>query len=238
MDALLLSVLLARKRLGTFPCLSLFIAVDLLSGLVLFYVDSAAHSRVYANIYLIFDVLSFLVQLLMLFEIARNVLRISGGWKRAAVRLFIFISAGGALVAYLATFLIEPAGLTTGQSLQLRAEMFTGLMTCETVIAMMWSAKEMGLPWRSHVMAIGQGLMFWVLIAVTAVAAGAYLGPHNPYYTALYYLRGIAYLVTVAYWTVSLWRKEPERLPISPALRKYVVALHERVQYDLGKAGH
>ena len=87
-------------------------------------------------------------------------------------------------------------------------------------------------------MAIGQGLMIWSLVGASVDGFAIYLGPHSPYYSALYYVRSINYLVVVGYWTVSLWYEEPARKPISPALRKYIVALHERVQYDLGKAGH
>ncbi len=80
--------------------------------------------------------------------------------------------------------------------------------------------------------------MFWALIFATLQGLAAYLGPHNLYYGTLYYLRSANYLVVLTYWTVSLWRDEPARRPISPALRKYVIALNERVQYDLGKVGH
>ena len=103
---------------------------------------------------------------------------------------------------------------------------------------MMLAASQVGLPWHSQVMAVGQGLLVWSLVAAAVEGCEAYLGPHNAYYESLYYIRSAAYLVALTYWTVSLWREEPARKPISPALRKYVVALHERVQYDLGKAGH
>jgi hypothetical protein len=57
-------------------------------------------------------------------------------------------------------------------------------------------------------------------------------------YDSLYYVRSIAYLGTLGYWSVALWREEPARKPISPALRKYIVALHDQVNYDLGKTGY
>ena len=102
---------------------------------------------------------------------------------------------------------------------------------------MMVAASEVGLPWKSHVMAVGQGLMVWALLTVTSEGMDAFLDPSGSSIAA-YYFRGLVYLGTVSYWTVSLWREEPARQPISPALRKYIVALHDRVQYDLGKAGH
>ena len=101
----------------------------------------------------------------------------------------------------------------------------------------MLAASHTGLAWKNHVMAVGQGLMFWALLTVSIEDIGAYIDPQGKS-AGIYYARVLIYLVTVTYWTVSLWREEPARKPISPALRKYIVALHDQVQYDLGKVGH
>jgi hypothetical protein len=80
--------------------------------------------------------------------------------------------------------------------------------------------------------------MVWALLLVVVEGLGPYLNYHNAIYDKLYYIRSITYLCTLGYWSVTLWREEPARKPISPALRKYIVALHDQVHYDLGKTGH
>ncbi len=195
-------------------------------------------SRIYARWYLFFDIASFLLQLFILFEIAKNVLRPAGVWSRAAWKPMVVSASIGAVAALLAAWLVEPTGIRNFTALELRAEVFTGLLACELVIAMMLSARAVGLPWRSHAMAIGQGLMVYQLAAVLIQGIAASIGPHSPYYQSLYYIRSLTYFVTLGYWSVSLWHAEPARRPISPALQKYVLALHERVQYDLGKVTH
>ncbi len=227
-----------KGRWRYFPALFFFVLLDLASSFALYLIDPSGLSSAYIDAYFIFDIASFALQLFILYEIGKSVLKPAGVWEKEAVKPLLLIASIGAIVALLATFLLQAPSVHTSQLLQLRADVFTGLLTCEAVIAMMLAASHVGLPWRSHVMAVGQGLMIWSLVIAAVDGIAVYLGPHNPYYSALYYVRSINYLVVVGYWTVSLWYEEPARKPISPALRKYIVALHERVQYDLGKAGH
>ncbi len=120
----------------------------------------------------------------------------------------------------------------------MRSDVFTSLVACGLVTALFTQANNLGLPWRSHAIAIGGGLMFWTLVAASIDGFQAYLDPRRAYDDAVGYLRVADYLLVLGYWCVSLWHNEPARRPISPALQKYVLALQERVHYDLGKVGH
>ncbi|RRA47592.1 hypothetical protein D1Y84_04070 [Acidipila sp. EB88] len=221
-----------------FPALFLFALLDLLASIWFGNVDPVASRLLFVRTYTAYDLASFSLQMWLLYEIARAVLRPAGVWHREAFKALSMAAVAGASLAAGATLLMQPNNVHGPAALELRAEMFASLLACEIVVAMMLSAKEVGLPWRSHVMAVGQGFMAWSLVLASLEGLSAYLGPTHPYYKALYYVRSLNYLVTLGYWTVSLWRKEPARQPISPTLRKYVVALHEKVQYDLGKVGH
>ena len=238
LDVALCFTMFFKRRWSSYPALFLFVAIDLVASVVLYLASPTGTTPLYTRLYVGFDVLSFVLQLSILFEVARAVLKPAGVWIKEAFKPLVLTACFGALVALGASIFLHPNSVHGPESIQLRAEIFTGLLSCELVIAMMLSASEVGLPWRSHVMAIGQGLMLWSLIATTVEGTSAYIGTYSPYYQWLYYLRSVNYIVVVAYWTVSLWRNEPARRPISPALRKYVIALNERVQYDLGKAGH
>ena len=237
LDAILCLVMVIRGRIKDFPALFFFLLLDGICSLSLYAVDSTYKSSLYFRLYIAFDFLSFAVQVWILVEIARCVLRPTGFWVKPAIKPLAWVAGLGAALALATSVSLRPVSYTYPQVLELRAEAFTSLLTCELVIAMMLSAKEVGLPWRSHVMAIGQGLMLWALADATVEGVSAYLGPHSPYYQAFYYIRSLNYFVVVSYWTVSLWRSEPARGEVSPLVRKYVIALHERVQYDLGKAG-
>ena len=234
---MLIGCLLYKKRfiqLPSFFCITVFNAITsiLFSGS---YLES--RPRFYSALYYACDIISICLQFAVIFELMRNVFKPTGTWIPEARRFFLFGSLFGAAAALGVSWLFSPPAYHGAYLLQLRVDTFTGLLTCEAVIAMMLAASHTGLAWKSHVMSVGQGLMFWAFFSVSSFDFGAYFDPQQKW-SGGYYARVLVYLITSIYWTVSLWRKEPVRRPISPALRKYMVALHDQVQYDLGKVGH
>lgn len=234
-DAVLLSVLLYKARWKVFPAFTLMILLDLVSTVLLSLTEDAGHTSSFLRIYATAEVLTFLVQLAVLYEIMKIVLKPTGTLTSRALRKFTMVCALCVLIALATSFSLRPPAEHGIALLQMRSDIFTGLLTCEAVIAMMLAASRVGLPWKSHVMAVGQGLMLWALLTVTVEGLGAYLDPQQRLAARIYFVRSLIYLVTITYWTVSLWREEPARKPISPTMRKYIVALHDQVQYDLGK---
>lgn len=234
-EAVLSAVLLIRRRWRTLPAFCLLIALDLVAASILLLAARLVSPSTFRYLYVGYEILFSGVQLAVLYEIARSVLRPAGIWNRSALRPLIWITLLFTLCAAGMALLIRAPQLSSSNSFELREEIFTGLLTVGTVVAMMFSASQVGLPWRSHAMAIGQGLMVWTLVGVSILSAVGFIDPHKLNYQLIYYLRSGAYLLTVAYWCVALWRNEPPRRPISPALREYIVALHEQVNYDLGK---
>jgi uncharacterized membrane protein len=115
---------------------------------------------------------------------------------------------------------------------EVRGNLFTSLVICELFVLMSITANRLGLGWRSHVMALGQGLTAWALIAVVIDALHSYLGTEQEF-TTLEQIRMTVYVAALAFWMVQLWIDEPERQPISSDLQQYIVALHRRVKYDL-----
>ena len=236
-SGLLLGCLLYKGRWRHFPAFTLLTACGVIFSVVLPLADFSARTGLYTGLYYTDDALSVGLQLAAVFELMGSVFRPTGTWVTEARRFFTIACMLGASAAVGASLLFSPPAIHGSRLVQLQVDTFTGLLTCEAVIAMMLAANHTGLAWRSHVMAIGQGLMFWALLTVSTEDAGAYLDPQSRS-TGIFYMRTAIYLVTLLYWTVQLWHEEPVRKPISPAMRKYIVALHDQVQYDLGKAGH
>ena len=115
---------------------------------------------------------------------------------------------------------------------QVRGNLFTSMVICELFVVMTMTANRLGLGWRNHVMAIAQGLTVWSAIMVVKTAVESYLGAQR-HYLQLEQIRYVTYPAAICWITVQLWRNEPERRPISPDLREYILALHRRVEYDL-----
>jgi hypothetical protein len=91
---------------------------------------------------------------------ARNVFRPTVTWVQDPRTAFLLGSAGGTLIAFGLSLAIAPPEAKGLDLWTARATVFTSLLTCAA------AANRLGLLWRSHVMALGQGLTAWALFAL------------------------------------------------------------------------
>jgi hypothetical protein len=239
LSACLLAALLWRARWKQFPILTLWIAFQVAYNLLMFALRSHGPARWYAHVYWASLWPDFLLQLGVVGEIAGIVLRPTGTWVRDARSLFITAGIGGAAVAAILVWWITPPVHGAAAAWELRGNLFTSLVICELFVVMSFTANHLGLGWRSHVMALGQGLTAWAAAAVINDSLQSYFGTQR-FVAFSYYLRSFAWIAATAWIAIRLWVPEPERLPISEDLQKYILALHRRVEYDLRRldAGH
>lgn len=231
----LLAVIFLKRRYTPFRAFTFFVAAGIAISLAINVVYAFGSLALYRSVYFAGDLLFFGFQIWVIVELAHAVIRPAGRWVAGAQRRFVLYACLGAGVALFASLLVQPAHLHGTALFLFHVEILGDLLMTEAVISMLFASGSFGLGWTNHVMAIGQGMMVLALTTVGVESLGLYFPPSNMVYQAAYYVRGVIYLVTMAYWIVSLWREEPPRKPISPALRKYIVALQDQVQYDLSK---
>jgi hypothetical protein len=230
--AILLLVMLMRGRWRQFPVTTAWLAFEEVRTITLFLLYIHRHFVWYAHVYWWALVPDFAFQLGVAVEIARIVLRPTGTWVRDARMLFVAAGIGGAVVAALLAWGVSPPAQTALRAWQIRGNLFTSLVICELFVVVSLTANRLGLGWRSHVMALGQGLTAWTGVMVIATAGQSYLG-QGAVFRALNQIRGNSYVVAMVWVAIQLWRPEPERKPIAPELQRYILALHKRVEYDL-----
>jgi hypothetical protein len=94
-----------------------------------------------------------------------------------------------------------------------------------------------GLPWKSHVARISQGLGVYSGIDLLIETGHSYFGASRStqVYAVLSHFRMSAYLVCVAYWIVMLWRNAPEPRKLPDSLRGQLIRLQRSVDSDLDK---
>jgi hypothetical protein len=230
----LFAVLIFRGRWRSFPVFTTWIGFAALRTVALFWIYRDGSNTLYARVYWSAAVFDFVLQLALVVEITRIVLRPTGTWVRDARRLFLLLGAAGLCVAALLAWGVSPPGLSAKDVWEVRCSLFASLVTCELVIFMAFSATRLGLGWRNHVMALAQGLGLWLLVAVAVDGIQSYLGAVQSFAT-LDHLRISVYCVALGYWIVQFWRPEPARSPISAELQKHILALHRRVTYDLDR---
>lgn len=231
-DLALLFVLFYRRRWRQFPLLTSWFLYMIARTIILMILYYRHLGYAYRVVYLTGLVLEFGLQLAVVAEVARTVMRPTGTWIRDAWERFAIGGLGGIVVAALFAWWITPPAPYAWKMWQVRGNLFTSLVICELFVVMAMTANRLGLGWRNHVMAIAQGLTAWSAIVLVKTGIESYLGTQH-YYLQLEEVRYVTYTAALCWIGVQLWRNEPERRPIAPDLREYILALHRRVEYDL-----
>jgi hypothetical protein len=235
----LMVVLLGRARWRQFPILTAYTVFATLRSVTLFLIYIHSSPFWYRRVFWSAMWLDFALQLCVALEIARIVLRPTGSWVRDARALFAAAGISGAVVAALVAWWVTPPAQTALTAWRIRGNLFTSLVICELFVAMSLTANRLGLGWRNHVMAVGQGLTAWSGVMVITTALQSFFGTAR-YFYGIDHFRIIAWIGAMGWIVVQLWIPEPERQPIAPELQDYILALHRRVEYDLRRldAGH
>ncbi len=235
MSVALLCVLIYRRRFKATPFFTALIALEVAETVALFWAYKVGPAGLYTAIYWPAEILVFCLQLAVVVEIARIVLRPMGTWVQDARKQFVFLSLAGIAVAALLAWMVSPPTTHVLDRWEIRGNLFRSLLICEMVMAMTVTSNKLGLGWRSHVMALGQGLTVWSVCGVTIDVLHSYFG-RTLGFTALEHFGGFVYVGTLGYWIIQLWSEEPVRQPISHDLQELIVAMHRRVQIDLERA--
>ena len=215
------------------PVFTLLIAFEVARTCLLFLVLRHGSSHQYFLCYWSTGFLDYVFQLSLIYELTRIVLRPTGTWIKDARRAFLLWSTVGLLVAAGFAMMLRSPDLKDLDLWDLRVTVFTSLLTCEVFLSMTFAANRLGLRQGRYEVAIGQGVGFWALVSLLEQFAHGMLGWDRPF-EVFSYLRMALYLVILLYWIVVIWRPEPKRAPLSPEMQKYLIALHSKVQYDLG----
>jgi hypothetical protein len=231
-EAALFAILVNRRRWKVFPVFTAFMGMETVINLLFFVPLWNGSWRLYAWIYYSAVLIEFLFQLGLVWEIARIVLRPTGTWVRDARKRFILWGTAGILFAAVVPFLVTPPSKGLLGHMEVRASLFTGLVFCELIAVLARTAKSLGLGWRNHVMALGNGWTIWVVVAILVDGLHSYSGVSS-YYKDLEHVRMLVFMAVVVYWSVQFWLEEPARQPIAPELSAYIQALHEHIKSDL-----
>jgi hypothetical protein len=233
-NAALLFVLVLKQRWREFTFFTSWIAFLTAEMIVLYLIYRTGSVRFYTDVYWSCVIVDFLLQIAVVVEMARIVLRPTGTWVHDARKRFILFATLGTLVAAGVALILHPSAPSSLDAWEIRGNLFAGMMMCECFIAMMGAATRLGLQWGNHVMGLGQGLAVWATVAVLVDALHNLLGRYT-WFNTLDNLRGFVWIAAGLFWTVVFWRPEKARLPLSGDMQKYLVDLHNSVQYDLSR---
>jgi hypothetical protein len=233
-NLILLLVLVFKGRWRRFRFFTTWIGFQVLLTITLFTLYRQGENALYSKVYWSTGLIDFLLQLCIIVEMSRIILRPAGVWIYSTRKRFTLLAVSGTLIALVATFILHPEAHTSLEVWEMRADLFTSLMFVEVFLAMMGTANKLRLRWSTHVVKLGQGLLAWATAGVLVDALHTLLGRYR-WFGTLEDVRGIVWIVAAVYWIFGFWKPERESGPPSKNAGKYLVDLHEQVQYDLAR---
>ena len=231
----LLFVLIRRGRANRFPVFTTLIGASIVRTVALFLVFRSGVRYQYYFAYWILLFVDATLQFAVVYEIAAHIFRPLGSWVRdvkGGLAVLIFVSL--AIAAGL-TMLASPPTQIWIETLVIKWNFFTSTCLSELFVGILALSVTAGLPWKTHVARIAQGLgvysIFEVLIETSRNCFG--LGGDNHVYVLLSHIRMLVYLGCLCFWALTLWSDEPVPRPLTDEMRAQLSVFQQRLQDDL-----
>lgn len=231
----LFSILLVRHRIGTYPLFSALILSDIARTAILYTVYQSGTPQNYYTWYWSMAILDTTLQFGVLYEVASIVFRPGGAWARDVRGGWLRLLAGAVLVASLLTWLAAPAARSWQQVLVVKGSFFTAVLMSELFVGMVTLSLTAGLPWKTHVARIAQGLGTYSLLDILIEAGHTLFGREYTSHTDIMLSHGrmAVYLGCLLYWIVTLWQNAPSPQVLPLWMRELLPQLQTRVEADL-----
>jgi hypothetical protein len=231
--AALLTVLIVRGRWRTFPVFTTLIGFNALRTILLASLYRFSSPAVYSYVYQGATFIDLALQLGVILELARVVLKPTGTWVSDARKMFLTYGVAGGFLAAVIAYAINPISSTTLDLWIEKAELFSAMLTLELFAAMLMASARLGLVGSNHVMRLGQGWAIWAIADLIAEGGYSHFGPNDWRGATLDQIRTGTYFCVTIFWIITLWRSEPERRTLSAEMQAYLDGLHVRLQSDL-----
>jgi hypothetical protein len=232
---ILLAVLLMRRRFMVFPIFTAFVLSNIGRTVALGLVEIYGTKASYFYTYWSLAILDAVLQLVVVYEMYSLTFRPLGTWARDLRGALVWLVIGSIVTAAGLTWLATPHARLWMQVVVIKGTFFSSACMSELFVGMVVLAVRAGLPWRTHVARISQGLGIYSIIDVLIEAGHSYLGVsrNTQTYTMLSHFRISAYLVCAAYWIVMLWRNEPRSRKLPEHFHGHLIHLQTMVDSDL-----
>jgi hypothetical protein len=234
---LLLLVLVTRRRAGSFPAFTAYIAENAATTIVLYFVLNYFSLSTYRTCFWSLGILDEILQLFVVYELAVHVFRPTGVWARDVNKTFIGVVCASTVVALLLTWLAHPVARFPIRTFILRSNFFSAALMSELFVGMVVLSATAGLPWKTHVARIAQGMGAYSLVCVGMDIVVNYVSMNqHPHLLAGFAdLQTLTYFACEVFWIVMLWQVAPAPRELPESMRMQIYSLQKRVEYDLIK---
>jgi hypothetical protein len=232
---ILLSVLLIRRRFKQFPIFTAFIFANILRTIALYFVGRLGTKTAYFYAFWSLGILDTLLQVSVVYEMYALTFRPLGAWARDMRAAFKWLTMSTIAVAAGLTWLAAPHARLWIQVVVIKGTFFSSVLMSELFVGMIALSVKAGLPWKSHVARISQGLGLYSAVDVLVETGPSYFGVGRgvQIYTTLSHVRMSGYLICVSYWIVMLWREAPAAREMPVRFLGHLIQLRNAADSDL-----
>jgi len=232
---LTLVVLIVRGRARSFPVFTIYIVENICTTVVEYFVFYHLSILAYCYWYWSLGIVDEILQLFVFYELAVHVFCPTGMWARDVRRTFLGVVCASAAVALLLTCLAHPTARIAIETFILRCNFFSAALVSELLVGMVVLSATAGLPWKTHVARIAQGLGAYSLVHVATAVIANYLISNRlaDLFRKLSYFESLTYLTCETFWVVMLWRNAPVPRELPESMRIQIYTLHKEVENDL-----
>jgi hypothetical protein len=184
----------------------------------------------YTDTYWILAFVDIALQLMVLYEAASKVFSPGGQWAPGIRRSFLWIIAASVTVAGPLTWLCEPPNATLLDTITQRGNFFASVLVSELFVGMIFLSVTTGLPLRTHVARIVQGLGIPAIVGILIEALQTYFGhSESPkIYDFLTHTQTVTNTATQLFLIVTLARNAPEPRALPPQLQRQLLYLNRQ----------
>ena len=235
LEATLLTVLLRRGLGRVYPSFFLYLCLNLLedpSGLAI----RVFSRHLYDQFYFVTTLLDYVLQLLVLSEIARNVFQPTRTLIRTGLRrtIFLLIFIGAASVVFvlsaphLSPALSRSVSFETVEPFVVRISLVLAVLKILLFLALAGFAQFLGIGWKNHVLQLATGFAFYGAISLSVQLSSSHV-PAGPLYLkhllVLNSVQAAAYLLTLVFWIWAFSRNDAPRKDFTPQMQEVLVTI-------------
>jgi hypothetical protein len=116
----------------------------------------------------------------------------------------------------------------------LKGDFFSSVLLIELFLGILVLSTAAGLPWKTHVARIAQGLGVYAMIQlITEAFHVAKSSQGYAAYAIWVHLRISTYLTAVAWWIVMMWREAQQPRELPEKIRRDLAGLNRMLEGDL-----
>ncbi len=229
----LAAILVWKKGYRHFPIFSMWVLFNLIFDPILYLTSIKTSHDTYFRTYLASSVPGYLLEIMVLFEIALAVLK-----HKRNLNPKMLLLLGLALFASSATAVIFVEDHSSTSIVFLRSfdRLNYGIAGLRLAMFILISAfsQVLGVTWRNRVLQLASGFAFYAGIGLLAEIAHSHLSGNQSDYDTHYRLVSqfmvAGYLCALYYWCYCFARQEAERKEFSPQMERFLVSMSGAVK--------